>query len=184
MFVVAIVAINASAAIVNIISERLQTKYGELTFLFYETSSTVSTTTPNVNTATTPPSGTGSTEILAGSSAYLWSTEFQKATSVSRGNWVLNFWALGLGLSGSATISIYVTNSAGTEVSTLVSGGSSGSIGLSKSEISDELSCSAATIPAGGYIEVVLTSALTSAMVLYWGSGQLTDFQVPETILS
>jgi hypothetical protein len=174
----------AYAAAVSVSTEKLQSLYGELRYVYYETSSTVSTTTPNVNTAMTPPTGTGETEILASSSAYLWSTQFQQQTPVSAGVWVLNFWASGLSAGGSFTISIYVTNSAGTKVSTLVGGASSGALSLSETEVTNAFSASAATIPASGYVEVVLASSVLGAAFLDWGSGQLTDFQLPQSVLT
>jgi hypothetical protein len=181
---VSISAVAASATAVNVASTILQVKYGELMLVFYETSSTTTTTTPNVNTAETPPTGTGSTEILADSSAYFWSPEFQTQTTLSQGNCVLNLWASGETLDGAITVSIYATNSAGTQVSTLLSSASVGSVGLSEAEDSNEFSCAQATIPADGYIELVLTSPLIGVTFIDWGAGQLTDFQIPQSILS
>jgi hypothetical protein len=85
-------------------------------------------------------------------------------------------------------ISIYVTIGAGTVLSTIVSGASTPTIGTSETQVSMSFSSASVTVPAGGYISVVLFAPTGSgnpqSYTIYWGTGQLTNFQVPITVLT
>ena len=181
---ISIVLISAGASMATVTTFKHEAKYGILIYVYYLDSSTVSSTTPSVNTAMTPPTGTGSQLLLVGESAYLWSTQFSSATTISSGKWLLDLWAESV-LGGSFTVSIYVTNSAGTIQSTVVNAGTTGTIGtLTEAQVSTTFSGSQVSVPANGYIEVELTAPTVGAIELYWGAAQLTDFQVPKTVLS
>jgi hypothetical protein len=185
LILISLFSMSEFAAQPLISTQEHQMKFGVLAFVYYLTSSTFDSTTPSVNTAMTPPTGTGDNEILPDSSGYLWSTQFQNAWTTSQGECVLDFWAEGVAVEGSVTITIQATNSAGTVVGTLASGIDSGSLSLSGvEEVENTFSCSQVTIPAGGYLETVMTTPLLAAVILYWGAGQLTDFQIPAQILS
>jgi hypothetical protein len=85
-------------------------------------------------------------------------------------------------------VSIYVTNSAGTVQSTIVSNAVTPVIGTSITQVAMRFSGSSVTVPAGGYINVVLYAPTGSGNPtyynIYWGTGQLTNFQVPYRVLS
>jgi len=78
------------------------------------------------------------------------------------------------------SVSIYVTNSAGTSTATVASGVTSPLLSAVKSETSMKFSAATVTIPANGYIEFVIVAS-TQACTIYWGTGQPTDFQVSFT---
>jgi len=78
------------------------------------------------------------------------------------------------------SVSIYVTNSAGTPTATMASGVASPLLTTAKSEISMKFSAAQVTIPANGYIEFTIVAS-TPACTIYWGTGQPTDFQVSFT---
>jgi hypothetical protein len=183
LIILSVIGVSASATSVTIASVHDEVKYAILTYVYYLISSTVTTTTPSTNTALTPPGGSGSHNLLIGSSAYLWSTQFLAATTISSGNWLLDLWASSL-LGGSMTVSIYITDSSGAVQSTIVNGGTTNAIGASNGQVATSFSGSQVSVPSNGYIEVVLTIPAVSTMTLYWGVAQLTNFQVPKTVLS
>ena len=153
-FIISTLTLVSFASTVKVASQNSQTKYGALTYLYFETISGPSSSSPSTNTAQTPSSSSGSYAVSRGSSAYLWSPKFASATTVSSGNWVLDLWAAGSS-SGTMTVSIYVTNSAGTAQSTIISSASTTTIGTSKTQIVMKFAGSSVSIPAGGYIEAV-----------------------------
>jgi hypothetical protein len=69
-----------------------QTKYGTLTYVYYETVSGPASSTPSTNTALIPTGSSGSYSVARTSTAYLWSPQFGAATTISAGNWVLDLW--------------------------------------------------------------------------------------------
>ncbi|MCX6654844.1 MAG: hypothetical protein NTY03_06950, partial [Candidatus Bathyarchaeota archaeon] len=100
--------IASSATLVPVASQRLQTKAGLLTYVYFETVSGPSSPTPSPNTAQTPPSGSSSYTINQGVTGYLWSPQFTSSTTISAGKWVVDLW----GQIGTLTyIPITITNS-------------------------------------------------------------------------
>jgi hypothetical protein len=170
------------AASVTVTAVNYQAQVGSLDYVYYETVAGPSSTTPGANTAQSPPTGSGSYLILVGSSAYLWSPQFSSAVTISAGTWVLDFWAFGIAL-GSMTVSIYTTTSTGAAHNTIVSGAGE-TLSAAKTQIVSRFTSPSTTVPAGGYIEVVLTAPTLSAATIYWGSGELTNFQVPYRVLA
>lgn len=79
------------------------------------------------------------------------------------------------------TVSYVTTNSAGTVQSTMISG-SSATLTASNQPVS--LSSSSGTVPASGYVRVVITAPAGAALTVNWGSGKLTQFQVSYTYRS
>jgi len=79
------------------------------------------------------------------------------------------------------TISYLTTNSAGTVQSTMI-GGSSATITAAYAPVS--LASSAGTIPASGYIRVLITAPAGSGLTIFWGYGKPTQFQVSYTYRS
>jgi hypothetical protein len=183
LVVLSLIIVAASATSVTIASTVVEAKYGLLTYIFYLDSDSVETTTPNVNTEMTPPTTTGDQAIVAGDSAYLWSTEFASSTTISAGAWLVDLWALSL-LEGSFTVTAYVTNSAGTVQSTVASGVATTTLSDTEASASAEFLGAQVTVPAGGYIEVELTAPTLGVILLYWGTAQLTDFQIPRVVLT
>jgi len=91
--VLAALAVQSFAATVAVTNTHLQTKYGTLANVYFETSSGPGSSTPGTNTALIPPGTSGSYSIPQATSGYLWSPQFTGATTVSAGNWVFDFWA-------------------------------------------------------------------------------------------
>jgi outer membrane lipoprotein SlyB len=83
------------------------------------------------------------------------------------------------GPSASLTVSAYTTNSAGAVSSTLFGGFATNAIsGSTTTSISNVFPVAAGTVPSSGYIEVTLTAPTTSWVMISWGNGLPTDFQV------
>jgi hypothetical protein len=76
------------------------------------------------------------------------------------------------------TVSYYTTNSAGTVQSTMASGASATLTALYQSA---SISSSAGTVPASGYVEVVITGPSGVALTVFWGAPKPTQFQVSYT---
>jgi hypothetical protein len=93
LIIVSLLALPASATPVAVIGTKLQSKYGILTNVYFETASGPGSSTPNSNTALSPSGTSGSYSIPAGTSGYLWSPQFTSTTTISPGNWVLDSWA-------------------------------------------------------------------------------------------
>jgi hypothetical protein len=181
---ISLIGIAANATSASVTAIKVEAKYGILIYTYYLISSTVTTTTPSTNTALIPPTGTGTHTFLAISeTAYLWSTQFPTATTISPGAWLLDLWASSV-LGGTMTVSIYITNSAGTIQSTIVSSGTTSTIGETKGQVATTFIGSEVSVPANGYIEVEVTAPTLSVITMDWGAAQLTDFQVPKTVLS
>jgi len=90
---------------------------------------------------------------------------------------------LGTTTSNTFSVSIYVTNSAGTTTSTVASGVTSPTLTTSATEYVMAFSGSQVSIPANGYISVVIVAS-TGSDVVFWGGTQPTDFQVSFTTRS
>jgi len=185
---IAAIAVGSYATSVSVTTTKLAASGGNLTYLYFESTTASSTTSPSVNTALAQPSGTGTTTISRGSTVRLWSTQFSASRTISAGTWVVDLWALASGRSGALTVSVYVTNSAGTVQSTIASSVSTPTIDTSKTQAAIQQSGSSVTVPASGYVEVSLTApsggSSPTSFTLYWGKAQGTDFQVPISVVS
>ena len=148
---------------------------------FYENSNAASSCSiPSIDTAFVAPSTNGSYDITSGSTVCLWSQQYSSSTNLYSGTWALDLWANASTSGGSLGVSIYTTNSTGGLVSTIVSGGSTSSIGTTKSEVNTTtLSGGQGVVDANGYIEVKLSAPASVAFTVYWGYGQPTNFQSP-----
>ncbi|MDA4124007.1 MAG: hypothetical protein OK438_00960 [Thaumarchaeota archaeon] len=93
LLIIAVLAVQSFATSVTVSTTNLQTKYGTLTNVYFETASGPGSSTPSTNTAQTPSGTSGSYSIPQATSGYLWSPQFVSATTVSAGNWVFDFWA-------------------------------------------------------------------------------------------
>jgi hypothetical protein len=91
--IISVVSVSSFASSVRISTVNSQTKYGSLTYMYYETISGPASSTPSTNTAFIPSGSSGSYSIAKASTAYLWSPQFGSATTISPGNWVLGLWA-------------------------------------------------------------------------------------------
>jgi hypothetical protein len=80
------------ASPVLVTTDNSQTKYGALTYMYYETIGGPAGSTPATNTAFVPASNNGSYSVTKGSNAYLWSPQFGSATTINAGNWVIGLW--------------------------------------------------------------------------------------------
>lgn len=104
-----ILLIVSYGSAVSITRVSAQTKSGTLIYVYFETISGPSSSTPSTNTAQTPPSSSGSYNIAKGSIGYLWSPRFTSASTVSAGKWVIDLWGA-LGTSATQDIPITITN--------------------------------------------------------------------------
>ncbi len=102
--------LSSYATNVPVTQKSSQTKSGALTYVYFETVSGPSSSTPSTNTALTPPGGTGSYTISMGSTGYLWSPQFTSATTISAGKWVVDLWGA-LSVSALNDLPITITNS-------------------------------------------------------------------------
>lgn len=185
LFIAAIATVTFASP-VSVTNITRQTKYGTLTYVYFEKVSGPSSSTPATNTAQSAPSNSGSYAVARGASAFLWSPQYTTATTISAGKWTLNFWVAG-STSGTMTVSIYITNSAGTIQSTIASNVVTPTISTSKTQVTMYFSGNSATVPSNGYVSVVLSApsgAGKPSFTVYWGTGQLTDFQLPYRILT
>lgn len=76
------------------------------------------------------------------------------------------------------TVSYYTTDSAGTVQSTMASNSPAATTALYQPL---SVSSSAGTVPASGYIEVVITGPASAALTIFWGSPKPTLFEVAYT---
>ena len=134
------------------------------------------------DTSITPPGAGTSTAIPAGTSAFLWSPPFTVGSTLYSANWLLDMWASRATSAGTIEASIYIVNSADAILATVASQSVTSSIGTAESEVQSTIVGSGATIPANGQILMVLTNPLGGTTVtVYWGTGQLSNFQTPNT---
>jgi hypothetical protein len=128
------------------------------------------------------PTGAFGATVANPATACLITAQFTSGSTLYAGTWFTDLWASALA-SGAASVSIYITNSAGIVVSTVLSGGTSGTVGTTKGEVKTPQSGAAGTVPTSGYVEVVLTAPSTGplAFTIYWGTGQLSNFDTPST---
>jgi hypothetical protein len=134
------------------------------------------------DTSLTQPGGTGSVSFQ--SSTCLVSPVFSSSTSIAAGPWLSDLFASGTGNGGTLGVSLQVETSAGAVVATAFSG-KSVSVSFSKTEIKNYFSGSAVTVPSGDYLVLTLTAIVNGGapptFTVYWGAGQLTNFQQPNT---
>lgn len=179
-------AVGSYATSVSVTTSVYASDSGILTNVYFESTTATASTSPSVVTATTQPGSTGSTTILKGSTDYLYSSQFVSARSIAAGTWVVDLWALGA-KSGTMTISMDITNSAGV-VQTNVGSGATPTIAKTEGQVALSLQGSAVSVPANGYIRVSFSapSGATnpSSFTIYWGLAQGTNFQVPMSIVS
>jgi hypothetical protein len=79
------------------------------------------------------------------------------------------------------TVSYYTTNSAGAIQSTMASSSPATLTALYQPV---SISSSAGTVPASGYVEVVITGPQTAAVAVFWGAPKPTLFEVSYTYKS
>jgi hypothetical protein len=187
MILVGMLSVGSYATSVSVTSVNVQQRAGVLTYIYFETSNAGSSASPSVDTSLVAPSGTGSYAISRGSTVNLWSTPFTSSTSIPAGYWNIDLWASTTKATG-LTVSIVVTNSAGTTTGTVLSSGTTTNVGTAKGQVFTRFSGAAVAIPAGGYIDVKLTApsgaSNPASFTVYWGKAQLTDFQVMMSVES
>ena len=184
---ISLITVYSFASTVNVTKSTIQTKFGSLIYCYFERSAGSSGTTPSTNTAQTPLGSSGSYSLTRGSTLYIWSPQFTSATTINSGKWVLNLYAATTSGSGPITVSIIITNSAGTVKTTIVNSVSTPSLTTTKSLVLMSWSIAAASVPVNGYIGVKLTAPSGSgnpSFTIYYGLNQQTDFQVPYRVLT
>jgi len=187
VLIMAVLSVGSYATSVSVTQMGLANSSGSLTYLYFESAAAATGTSPTVNTAMSQPTGTGSTTVTRGSTDRLWSMKFTSAWTVAAGVWVVDIWAAA-STKGSMTVSIYITNSAGTVQTTIANGVSTPSISTTKGQVAFTVAGVAASIPANGYIEVSFTAPTgtgnPTSFTLYWGKAQGTNFQVPMAVVN
>ena len=176
----AFAVISSSATNITIQRTTVQAQLGRaMLFIYYENAITSSGSTPTVNTGTTQPTIWGLSVITTYTPGRLWTPRYTSAMSIPAGDWTFNIWEAS-SRSGTITVSVYTTDTAGTIVSTILNSATI-NVATTKTEAVATFSGSAGTIPSGGgYIEVVIRvpSGGPTYVIIYWGSGQLTNFQL------
>jgi hypothetical protein len=94
LLVVSMLAVTTFATSVTVTKTNLQTKYGLLQNVYYETASGPGSTNPGTNTALAPSGSSGSYSVAAGTIAYLWSPSFSSATSIPAGKFTFDLYAV------------------------------------------------------------------------------------------
>lgn len=185
LVIFSIAAISSFATSVNVTTDTYQSDSGTLVYVYFETISGPGSNTPSANTAQTPSSSSGNYQIPRGSSGYLWTPQFATSAVVSQGTWVLDLWA-SCTTASKISVSIYTTDSSGTIQTTILGSGSTNIIPTTKTQVVSTFSGSSGTVPTNGYLSVVFTvlNGGPRHCVIYWGSAQETNFQVPYRILS
>ena len=79
-------------------------------------------------------------------------------------------------------VSIYITGSTGTVLTTVASNVQSPVLGTAEAQYELTFAVAQVNIPQNGFVSVVITAS--SSVSVYWGVGQLTDFQVPYRVLT
>jgi hypothetical protein len=132
------------------------------------------------DTSLTSPGTSGSQVLTATTSAYLWSAAYSSGETLYPGVWTADLWA-SAATSGTLLVSAYAVNSSNNIVATLLTTGSTVTVGTSKGESKTTFSMAGGTVPANGRIMVVVTAPAggPASFTLYWGSGELTNFQTP-----
>jgi hypothetical protein len=171
------------ASTVSVSAVKDQVRSGFLTYVFFETVSGPSSTTPSDNTQLTPSGAATSYAVASGATAYLWSPQSPIAETISAGTWVLDIWASGSLAGKTLTISIFTTTSTGTTQSTVVTG-STQTLTTTKAQYVKTFAGAAATVPVNGYVKVAIATSAGGTTTIYWGTGEYTNFQVPYRTLT
>ncbi len=118
--------------------------------------------------------------IHKGESAYFWSPQFPESTAIPQGRLVLDLWAQPMLLDSdeALTVSAYTTASDGTIQSTLFAGQPSNPVPQESGQVTSVFAVTAGVVPAGGYVELVLSAPETSPIKVYWGTEQPSNFQL------
>ena len=180
--ILAALVATAFASPIRVTTTRVQAICGVVTNVYFQNANGPGSSTPSPNTATSSPSTSGSYSISKGAYGYLWSPQFKTSTVIGAGNWTLYIWIVA-NKGKAMSISIYTTDSAGNTVDTVTSNFPTPVIGTTEITLALTMQASQVTVPANGYIEIALYAS-SAAYTVYWGNGQLTDFQPPCLALS
>ena len=148
---------------------------------FYVAGPPSSCTAVTANTALTVPAA-GSASLSRGSSYCLWSLQYSQPSTIYAGNWTTDLWLDAKKPGFGMTVSVETANSAGVGQSTIFNGTTS-SASTSESEVTDSFAGAGATVPAGGYLVLMLTppsgGRTPVSWDIYWGTGQASNFRSP-----
>ncbi|HUI85774.1 MAG TPA: hypothetical protein VLY21_01295, partial [Nitrososphaerales archaeon] len=152
---------------------------------YYEVASGPVPCSVTVDTSLTPSSSKGSTTISSAqamSSTCLVTPAFASPTNIAAGPWLVDLFASATS-GGALTLSLQVETGTGTVVSSVFSGSTS-SIPKVEGEVKNYFSGSAVTVPSGDYLVLkisILVGGNQGSATIYWGSGQQSNFQLPNT---
>ena len=142
-----------------------------------ETAGTIGGTTANLILAV---AGTG----ISNAAEYVTATSTLSSVSCTFGG-STKFWNIFcdaiMPARQTVTVSYVTTNSAGTVQSTMISG-STATITAIYAPVS--ISSSAGTIPASGYVRVLVSGPSGAGLTVFWGTGKPTQFQIAFTYRS
>jgi len=116
-------------------------------------------------------------------SAHFISPRFPTATSIPAGFMLVNLWAQPTAAGGPESdatllVSAYTTDSQGTIQNTLFENQTTEPFYEEGGQLASVFEVTNGFVPASGYIEVVLTAPESSAIKVFWGTGQPSNFQV------
>lgn len=150
---------------------------------FYETTGpTTACTTPTSDTSLTAPGTAAFATMSRGSTYCLWSTQYTASTLLYAGSWTTDLWLDAKKAGYGLAVTMVTTNSAGVTQSTIFSGTTSNA-GTAEAEITNTYAGAQVTVPASGYVELEMTppggGGTPTSWDIYWGPGQLSNFQTP-----
>ncbi|MGI0085772.1 MAG: hypothetical protein ACREBQ_11895, partial [Nitrososphaerales archaeon] len=154
---------------------------------YYENTNPPTTATtcspPSTDTTLSSPVTSGNIVLNKGYSACLWSPQYSSSSLIASGFWTSDLWMSARSNGYSLLVSVYLTDSTGAIVATIMTNQNTNTISTTKSEILNQFSGVSGVVPANGYIEMVITapSAGSRNFHLFWGVGQLSSFSTPST---
>lgn len=116
-------------------------------------------------------------------SAHFLSTQFPSAACIPAGVMIIDFWAQptaadGSGADSALIVSAYTTDSQGAIQDTLLDGQVTSPFPEESGQVTSVFGVAGGYVPALGFIEVVLTAPESSAIKVFWGSDEPSNFQV------
>jgi hypothetical protein len=178
--VLALLLVSSSLAdSLNVHSSNLHAVQGLSVDIYFANSATAASPI-TVDTDKSVHGHSGFFVLPKGESASFKSPQFSAATEVPQGKLVLDLWAEPVvhGSGASLSVSACTTDSEGTVVNVLCSGEVTDPLPQDSGQLTSNFDIEAGTVPALGYLEVKLTAPQNSAVKVYWGSQQPSNFQI------
>jgi hypothetical protein len=81
-------------------------------------------------------------------------------------------------------VTIRSTDSSGTAVSTLLSSTATASVPTTTGQVATIFSIASGSVPASGYLEVIIRAPTRATITINWGTAQLSNFQIAMKVLT